>query len=326
MDFPQHIETVLDRYGVKPATKAALYDLYSSLGSNVLEAFATMAEGTTSVAAIEPEQVAGLRAVVVESYVRRNHPHWLEGRATPSLWYPRSLEGRASGLLLPLGELSEGGEELGGNVHRVLSRSLPEGQPIPEGVVVFGKNAHYGGRLETISFDVVPFDLESAVACALALGQQHTVPGSIGETSGTVDMIGRSALLWETQPNVLKPAGERNQAISKLWRRHRNWHVATLTAAILWSLRQDLRLFILRGSALSAAHEVNTAKPVTDDIMRFHDRTVETVVDSIGGELVPLSAEDESFVGRSSLMNHGLTQHAAEAGVAATMWRVRLTS
>ena len=40
------------------------------------------------------------------------------------------------------------------------------------------------------------------------------------------------ALLWEVQPNVYKPAGERNRGIAKLYRRHRNWHVITLVSAL----------------------------------------------------------------------------------------------
>lgn len=327
MDFPAHIEQLLDRFGVKPATKAALYELYASLGNPVLEAFAELSESVPSVALIEPDAIAQLRAAVVEQYVRRHHPSWMEGRATASLWHPRSMEGRAAGMVLPMGALQSGdGDGLAASTHRVLQRALPEGQPIPDGVLVFGKNAHYGGRLETISFDVVPFDLTTAIDCALSAGQQHTVPGSVGETSGTVDMLSRAVLLWETQPNVLKPVGERNRDVAKLWRKHRNWHIATMTAAMLWTLRQDLRLYVLRGSALSAAHEVNAAKPVTDEIVRLHDRTVSAAVDAIGGELTELSGDDEGVITRSELMNHGLTQYVAQFGAAGAIQRVRLTS
>ena len=56
-------------------------------------------------------------------------------------------------------------------------------------------------------------DLEDALLIAGAEGQQHTIPGSIGETSGTFDSALNVALIWEVQPNVYKPAGERNRLV-----------------------------------------------------------------------------------------------------------------
>ena len=114
-------------------------------------------------------------------------------------------------------------------------------------------------------------ELEDAIAIGRSAGQQHTIPGSVGETSGTFDSARGVALIWEVQPNVYKPAGERNRAIAKLYRRHRNWHLATLTAAIEWLLTQRCAVFILRGSALAIAHEVNPQKPVSETIVALHD-------------------------------------------------------
>lgn len=328
MDFPEHIESVLVSAGMKPATKAALYDLYASLGSAVLEKLADVADDFEAISEIEPEDVQRLKKRVIEDYVIANHARWLAGKATPSLWHPRALEGRASGLLLPMGEVGEEreGDDLGAVVAARVRAIVGADQPVPKGVLLFGKNAHYGGRLETVSFDVVSFDVDEALSCAIAAGQQHTAPGSVGETSGTFDGIHRALLIWETQPNVLKPSAERNQDVARLWRRHRNWHVATLTAAILWGFRQELTVFVLRGDALAPTHEVNAAKPVAEEIVQMHDRTVRRVVEGIGAELALPDERDSALVKRAELMNHGLTMHVAEHGVGAAMWRVRLTS
>jgi hypothetical protein len=178
---------------------------------------------------------------------------------------------------------------------------------IPEGLLVLGRNAHYGGR-------------EDAIAVGLAEGQQHTLPGSVGETSGTFDSANNLALLWEVQPNVYKPAGERNRAIAKIYRRHRNWHLLTLTAAIEWLRAQNTAIFILRGSALAATHEVNPARPVSETIAALHDRTVEEVARAAGSELIDPDAADELALLDSSVMNHSLRKHVLVKGAA---WAMR---
>jgi len=211
MPFPPHIERVLDHYGITPDTKAALYDLYLSMGDEVLEVFADAAEGT-AVSTLTPDDTLNLKRAVVERYLRRNHPQWLAGKPTPSFWHPRAAEGRASGLVLPIENRIDG-----------VARSIVgPSQPLPEGVLLLGRNAHFGGRAETISFDLAAASLDDAIALGQAAGQQHTIPGSAGETSGTLDAGHQIALLWEIQPNVYKPAGERNRAIAKIYRKHRN--------------------------------------------------------------------------------------------------------
>ncbi|HKR62218.1 MAG TPA: hypothetical protein VJZ00_00695, partial [Thermoanaerobaculia bacterium] len=180
MSFPAHIDRVLNAYGVPADTKAALYDLYVSMGDDVLEVFADLAERVASPTMLQPEDTASIRAAVVERYLVRNHPRWLAKLPTKSLWHPREAEGRASGAAVPLGETDKG-------------------------LFILGRNAHYGGRAETISFDVVARDLDDAIALGLAEGQQHTIPGSAGETSGTFDSAQNVALIWEVQPNVYKP-------------------------------------------------------------------------------------------------------------------------
>jgi hypothetical protein len=185
-----------------------------------------------------------------------------------------------------------------------------------------GRNAHYGGRPDTVSFDVVARDLEDALAIAQAAGQQHTMPGSVGATSGTFDAINSVALIWEIQPNVYKPAEDRNRQIAKVYRRHRNWHLITLTAAMEWLRTQSVAAYILRGSALATTHEVNPAKPVSATIAEHHDRTVIRVAEALGHTLTPASTDDELLLVNSEVMNHALRQHVVQHGVSGTLWRL----
>lgn len=312
MPFPPHIEHVLDRYGITPDTKAALYDLYLSMGDEVLEAFADAAEGVTAASTLTPDDTLTLKHAIVERYLRRNHPQWLAGKPTPSFWHPRAAEGRASGLVLPIENAIE----------EVARSIVGPSQPLPDGVLLLGRNAHFGGRAETISFDLVAASLADAIALGQAAGQQHTIPGSAGETSGTLDAGHHVALLWEIQPNVYKPAGERNRAIAKVFRKHRNWHVVTLAAAIHWLREKEAKTFILRGDALAPAHEVNPNKPVSPTIVEHHDRTVSQVVSAFGLTLTEPSPDDEMLLLNAEVMNHALRKHAAQHGVRSLMWRV----
>jgi hypothetical protein len=311
MSFPPHIERVLTAYGIRADTKAALYDLYLSLGGEVLEVFADVAEGVTAATMLEPDDTLTLKEQVVERYLARNHPRWLSGLPTASLWHPREAEGRASGAAVPLGELPE-----------VARRLVGDDQPLPDGILILGRNAHFGGRAETISFDVVARELPDAIAIAKAAGQQHTIPGSVGETSGTFDSAHNVALLWEVQPNVYKPAGDRNRAIAKLYRKHRNWHLVTLASAIDWLAAQKTATYILRGDALAATHEVNPEKPVSEAISGMHDRTVEQVVRAFGATLAAPDDQDELLLLDTCVMNHALRRFVLKNGAAAAMWRL----
>jgi len=297
MPFPPHIERIFEAFGIAPDTKAFLYDLYISMGPEVLEVFSDVAEGVDSPATLRPEHCAGIRRQVVERYLRKNHPQWLEGQPTPSLYCPREAEGRASGVVIPLGMRETG-------------------------MLVQGRNAHFGGRHETISFDVVAAGLDDALAVGTAEGQQHTVPGSVGETSGTLDAPNRVALLWEIQPNVYKPAGERNRAIGRIYRRHRDWHITTLAEAVEWLRDNEFRVFIVRGEALAPTHEVNPAKPVSPTIVALHNRTVETVARELALPLEPASRDDEQLLVNSDVMNAGLTKHVAAFGARDAVWKL----
>jgi hypothetical protein len=311
MSFPEHIARVLDDYGVPADTKAALYELYIALGGEVLDVFSDLSDRVASPTLLRPEDTKGIRAIVVERYLTRNQPQWVKGQPTPSLWHPRETEGRASGLATPVGSVSEATKKV-----------IGDAQPVPEGVVMLGRNAHSGGRLETFSFDIVPSDLADALAIGRAEGQQHTLPGSVGETSATYDATAAVALIWEIQPNVFKPAGDRNRAISKVYRKHRNWHLATLVAAIEWLRGRNCAIYILRGEALAATHGVNPAVPVTQTIVDLHNRTVRQVAEGLDIELQETTEEDGFKLLDSTVMNHSLRQHVLKNGTAGLLWRL----
>jgi hypothetical protein len=311
MPFPDHIEQVFAAFGIAADTKAALYDLYISMGSEVLEVFAEVSEHVASPSTLRPEDTLAIREAIVERYLTRNHPRWIGNLPTPSFWSPRMSEGRASGLAVPLGIATS-----------IAERVIGGDQPIPSGILMMGRNAHFGGRDETISFDVIAADLDDAIAIGKAVGQQHTLPGSVGETSGTYDGRRNVALIWEVQPNVYKPAGERNRAIAKVYRRHRNWHLVTLAAALDWLRQRGATTYILKGQALAITHEVNPEKPVSPTIVAHHNRTVEEVTRALGIELVEPAPADDEILRESMVMNHALRKHVLAHGAGGVMWHV----
>jgi hypothetical protein len=311
MPFPEHIEKVFDAFGVRADTKAALFDLYLSMGAEVLEVFSDIAETVRSPGELIPEDTLLIREQVVERYLRKNHPRWIEGTPTPSLWYPRAMQGRASGLATPLGPIPDAARNVVG-----------EAQPVPDGILMLGRNAHFGGRDSTISFDVIPVELDEAIAIGKAHGQQHTLPGSVGETSGTLDASTNVALLWEVQPNVYKPAGERNRAISRIYRRHRNWHLVTLASALSWLRGKGCMIYILRGEALATTHEVNPERPVSEMIVNLHNRTTRQVISALGLTLLDAEVDDAQILVNAEVMNHALGVEVARTGVGGLVWRV----
>src|SRR2546423_15317268 len=86
MPFPEHIDRVFQAFGIAADTKAALYDLYVAMGPEVLEVFSDIADDIASPPSLRPEHCASIRQRVVERYLRRNHPRWLAGTPTPSLY------------------------------------------------------------------------------------------------------------------------------------------------------------------------------------------------------------------------------------------------
>lgn len=313
MAFPEHIDRLFDAFGVPPDTKQAVYDLYVSMGEEALDVFGDIAESVDSPASLRPEDTAPIRERVAVRYLQRNHAQWFRGQPTGSFWRPREMEGRASGIAIPLGGVTDVVD---------VEKLLDEDQPVPDGIVMHSRNGHFGGRPETISFDVIAAELDDALALARAAGQQHTLPGSAGETSGTVDAERSLALIWEVQPNVYKPSGDRNREITRVFRRHRNWHVITLAAAIGWLRDRHIRTYVVRGAALAPTHEVNPAKPVSETIVALHDRTVTRVVESLRLDLLDLTHDDEHLLLGSRVMNVGLQLHVDANGLGGALWRV----
>jgi hypothetical protein len=293
-----HITRVLDAYGIRADTKSALYELYLTLGDEVLDVFADIAEGVTSARMLEPDDTLTIRREVVARYLKRNHPQWLNGLATASLWHPREAEGRASGAAVPLGELPD--------IAKVI---VGDNQSFPDGILILGRNAHQNGRIDTITFDVMPRDLDEALAVARAEGQQHTLPGSVGATAGTYDSANNLALIWEIQPNVYKPKDDRNRELAKIWRHHRNWHLITLACALEWLRKQKSHVYIVRSNGLAITHEMDPLRPVSDRIIELHDRTVDEVARVMNIELIDPDESDERELLASEVMNHALRKH-----------------
>lgn len=322
MTFPAHIAEIFQRFGVPSATQAALYDLYVSMGADALDAFAewTQTSGTGPEGA-RPEDVPAVRALAVERYLERNHPRWLNDEPTASLFNPREAEGRFAGVAAPLGLFDPSGEGTAADAAKASATALDEGQSVPPGILMLSRNGHYGGRPKTVSFDVVERVLDDALRLARAEGRQHTIPGSAGETTATLD--GSSALIWEIQPNVLKPDRDRNREIRALYGKHRNWHVATLTAALLWIREKVTDLWIIRGSALKTVHEVNPGQPVSELVTEHHDRTVKRVSDALGMFLIDPGPHDAEILLQTELMNTALTKGVTDEGAAPFLWRMR---
>ena len=66
MPFPDHIEAVFTAFGIAPDTKAALYDLYVSMGAEVLEVFAEVSETVASPSTLRPEDTLPIREKIVD--------------------------------------------------------------------------------------------------------------------------------------------------------------------------------------------------------------------------------------------------------------------
>lgn len=122
---------------------------------------------------------------------------------------------------------------------------------------------------------------------------------------------------------MYKPQGDRNRAISKVYRRHRNWHLVTLAAALEWLKQRGAATYILKGEALAITHEVNPAKPVSATIAALHDRTVQEVTAALGIELVEAEIADDDILRESLVMNHALRKHVLANGAQDVIWSVQ---
>jgi len=286
MPLPPRLAETLLGFGLSAEAIAAVEDWHHHLGPAAIEALSELVE-TRGVApeALQPSDLDELRALAGARYLRDAHPRWRRGESTTGFWRDRRRGGTASGLVVPLGDLSAPVGPFASRVAAAARAALGERQPPPRGLLLLSRNAHRGNQEDSIAFDLVPAPLEQALSLNEALGRQHTLPGSIGETSGRTAGDPPVALLWEVQPNVYKPAAGRNEAAREAYRRHRGWPLTTAVAALVWLREHGYRVLVLRGSELRAAHEVNPAEPLGPGIAELHDRTFQQAAQALGWSL-----------------------------------------
>lgn len=323
MTLPRPVSAAFLRHGVPAETIAWADDLHRHLGPPVVQALAELvqAEGIPP-SELRPAHLDGVRVRLGERYLREHHPAWRSGGSSPAFWCDRSREGQARGVVSALGDVGTGSTPLLARVAKAVARAAGPAQAPPRGLLLLSQNAHRGNQDGTLAFDLVPSELDAALALSAASGRHHTLPGSVGETSGRVLAEPPLAIVWEVQPNVYKPAGERNRGAAKPYRRHRAWPLVTAAAALAWLVERGYRVLVLRGEALRAAHEVNPGEPLSAEIERLHDRTLEAAACGLGLRLV--EPEPASLPGELAfLAKVNLGRAFAERGPAALLREAR---
>jgi hypothetical protein len=320
LSLPRSASEALLRFGVSAETIAWADDLHRHLGPPVVDALSELVE-TQGIppAELRPEHLEAIRPMLGERYLRAHHAAWAEGGSSPAFWCDRTAPGAARGVVSALGDLEPAGTPLLARVAQ--AATLPD-QPPPRGLLLLSQNAHRGNQEGTFALDVVPVGLEEALALNAATGRHHTLPGSIGETSGRLLAESSLAIVWEVQPNVYKPSGARNRSASAAYRRHRAWPLVTAAAALGWLLERRYRVFVLKGDALRAAHEVNPSEPLSPEIERLHDRTLEAAAKGLGVRLASC-AEGEVPGELAQLAKVNLGRAIEERGLAALVREAR---
>lgn len=324
VSLPRAVSDAFLRHGVPADTIAWADDLYRHLGPPVVDAVSeVVATAGVQPAGLRPEHLEGVRALLGERYLRAHHAAWARGGASPAFWCDRALEAAARGIVSPLGELESGSTAFSARVALAALRAAGPNQAPPRGLLLVSQNAHRGNQEGTLAFDLVPARLDDALALNAAVGRHHTLPGSIGETSGRALAEPPLAVVWEVQPNLYKPAGDRNRGAGGAWRRHRAWPLATATAALAWLVERGYRAFVLKGDALRAAHEVNPAEPLSPEIERLHDRTLQAAARGLGFRLVDCGP-GEAPEALAGLAKVNLARAIAERGLDALVREVRV--
>lgn len=310
MSLPRAVVDLLVAAGVPAETLAGLADLHRLVGPRVLLALeAVIAERSVAPAALGAEHLDLVRRRAAVGYVRECHPRWSAGSPTPAFWRERDLGEVATGLAAPLGDL-EGEDPLLAAVRAAVGRAGGD-HPRPRGLVLFTRNAHVGDHPGAFSFDLVPSSLDDAESLAAAEGRQNTLPGSVGEASGRLTEDPAVALLWEVQPNVFKPAAERNRRLGPVLRRHRAWPMVVAGTALAWLRERGYRTFVVRGAFLRATHEVDPARPLGPEIARLHDLTTEKAAAALGHALVTPSDPPEDALRALAKLELGRAMDAA---------------
>ncbi len=320
MTLPREVSEAFLRFGVASETIAWADDLYRHLGPPVVDAISELVETCGLRAAdLTPSHLDSIRPMLGERYLRANHPAWSAGAGSAAFWCDRSIEGTARGIVTALGEVESSSTPFAARVAAAARRASGPDQPPPRGLLLVSQNAHRGNQEGTLAFDLVPADLEEALSLNHAVGRHHTLPGSIGQASGRVLAEPGLAILWEVQPNVYKPAGERNAAARKAYRRLRAWPLVTASAALAWLVEKRYRVFVLRGDGLRAAHEVNPEEPLSPEIERMHDRTFDAAVSGLGLRFLPACDPPASLRGLAKV---NLGRAFDEAGLAGLLREV----
>lgn len=313
MTLPREVSEAFLRFGVASETIAWADDLYRHLGPPVVDAISELVETRGLRAAdLTPAHLDSIRPMLGERYLRANHGAWSRGSGSSAFWCDRTMSGTARGIVTPLGEVETGSTPFATRVAAAARQAAGPDQPPPRGLLLVSQNAHRGNQEGTLAFDLVPSDIEAALALNAASGRHHTLPGSIGETSGRVLAEPGLAILWEVQPNVYKPTADRNAPAKRAYRQLRQWPLVTAVAALAWLAEKRYRIFVLRGEGLRAAHEVNPEEPLSPEIERLHDRTFEAAVSGLGLRFL---AESEPPPSLRSLAKVNLGRAFEDAGL-----------
>lgn len=298
MSLPPRFARVLAEHDIAADTRLRIEDLYYSLGSGVMDALAELAERRAlKPREITPGHLEDIRPLLGSAFLNRHHAAWLRGESTRGFWQDRGQAGAIGGSLQPLGLLDEGEQsDFTRRVHELVTPRIAEGQPRPRGLLMLGLDSHSAARPGSFSLELLPREPEAAQLLNSCLGQQHTSPGSIGETSGCLLADEGPSIVWEVQPNVYKPTAERNREARSVVGKLRSWPIVTTVAAFLWLRDQGRRVFVLRPEALRPAHEVNPRdKPLGEELLGLHERNVRAAADALGLELVAPAVDFDCF-------------------------------
>jgi len=289
MTLPSAVAQLLLRYGLQAETLSGIEDLYRRLGKGVIAALGELAEELgRGPDEITRDDLKRIRALVGRTYLHAVHEAWRTGKPTAGFWRDPTFGAEPAGVVTPLANLEKPDGAMAQRIDQAL-RGL-DGQSPSRGVLCLSRRGHQGNYAAGFSVDLVPSEPEHAHALNEAEGRQHTLPGSIGETSGHVDSEAGVALVWEIQPNLFKPSAERSPAARSPYRKYRFWPAATCVGALAWLIERDFRVYVLRGSALPATHEVINQPRLGEQIAAHHERTATRSAQALGLDLVEAEA------------------------------------
>ena len=233
-------------YGIAPDTKAALYDLYVSMGDEVLEVFGDIAESVDVAVAAAPEDTLPIRAARRRAIPHAQSSALARGQADAEPLASARAEGRASGLAMPLGVASsrDRASDRSATTSRFPTASSMLGpqralrRPARDDLV---RRRRRGSRRRHRHRH-------------RPRGSSTPLPGSVGETSGTLDA-------GATRRAALGDPAERLQAGGRAQPRHRRRSIAATATGTssrssprmrLAARARALRIYVLRGEALAA--------------------------------------------------------------------------